>query len=78
MFFKSIFILIFGFAPFIVFSQDYTVSGTIKDFKTGEPIPGAAVFELNSLTIGTFTNAAGYFKLRFDIKRIDLKVDYIG
>jgi hypothetical protein len=61
-----------------VFAQQYKVSGTVTDMKTGEPIIGAAVFELNTVTTGTSTNVEGHYKLIFEKKTIWLKAAYIG
>ena len=71
-------------SAFLVFSvvayaqEEFTISGYVKDFKTEEPIIGAAVFEYNTVTKGTPTDTEGYFSLTFSKNDIYLKFAYIG
>ncbi|NPA68129.1 MAG: hypothetical protein GXO50_05925, partial [Chlorobi bacterium] len=74
---KFVFILIL-FLNTVAFSQEYIVTGIVKDIKTNEPVTGAAVFELGDVTTGTATNIDGSFKLHFSKSHILLKVAYIG
>jgi hypothetical protein len=71
-------ITLFAIIPVFTNAQTYQVSGRVTDFKTGEPIIGAAVFELNTVTTGTATNVEGWYKLVFEKRRIWLKAAYIG
>ncbi len=75
---KSAFIFILIFLYQLTYSQEITVNGIVKDAKTNEPIPGAAVFELGDVTVGTATDTEGFFSLNFSKKHILLKVAYIG
>ncbi len=49
--------------PFTLSAQQF-ISGRITDAGDGKPIPGAAVFIANT-TVGTTTDSAGYYRLRF-------------
>lgn len=67
----------------IVFSvnllaQPGTLSGTVKDTDTGEPLAGASVFIIGTYS-GAYTNNSGGFELR-DIKPGDysVKFSYVG
>lgn len=57
--------LLFGLSLFLLWSvdaQERTVSGTIKDAETGDPVPGANVVEKGT-TNGTITDFNGQYKL---------------
>ena len=45
------------------FSQNYTLSGYVKDTRTGETLIGVNVFNKASVTQGTSTNNYGFFSL---------------
>ena len=51
----------------ILFSQNksdkFTISGTIKDGKTGEELIGATIFLKDTTGIGAVTNAYGFYSL---------------
>src|SRR5258706_16086959 len=55
-------------AFFLVAQVDYaqnnfTLSGTVKDLKTGETMIGAAVFVNELAGVGTVTNAYGFYSI---------------
>ncbi len=75
---KTILSLALSLFVLALFSQEYTVSGYVKDFKTQDPIIGAAVFEANTVTNGTPTDTEGYFSLDFTKKNVYIKFAYIG
>ena len=54
-----------------------TVSGTVRDINTGEPITGTAVLIKDPVT-GTTTNQAGYFSLTLPKGRHELHFQSIG
>jgi hypothetical protein len=56
----------------------YTISGTVKDAKTGEELIGATVRLKDSLAIGTMTNAYGFFSLTIPAGKKKLSAAYIG
>src|SRR5579871_1599426 len=58
-------------------SQNFIVRGTIKDEKSGQPLPGASVFAQNT-TIGTISDSAGRFALRLPNGGYDMIVSYTG
>ena len=61
-----------------VFSQStYTISGKIIDAETKLPLQAASVFAQNT-TMGTATNADGYFKLELPNGGYDLVVSFTG
>ncbi len=61
-----LYILVFLFTIVnVVSGQDKSLTGTIKDSKTGEPIPFTNVY-IKGTTIGTISDTTGYFKLDFD------------
>ena len=53
-------ILVFWSVP--VFSQQFSISGTVLDEETGAPIEGAHVFISNTM-LGTITDKAGFYRL---------------
>lgn len=57
---KTILLLLFVSLPILCLSQDITVSATLVDKETGEPL-GYASVGLKSLAIGTISNANGEF-----------------
>ncbi|HBX51789.1 MAG: collagen-binding protein [Bacteroidetes bacterium RIFOXYA12_FULL_35_11] len=56
----------------------YTISGYVKDIKTGEELIGATVFVKDSKTIGTSTNAYGFFSLTIPEGNYIIIAQYIG
>lgn len=70
------------FLSLSVFSQSkgerFTVSGTVKDSKTGEELIGATVYLKDTAGIGTITNAYGFFSLTIPRDRNQLAIRYIG
>ena len=67
---------------YIIFTPDpeeeiYTVHGYVRDYISGESIPFANVFFMNTST-GDITNQNGYFLLRAPRGEHTLQVSYIG
>lgn len=58
--------------------KNFTVSGTIRDGKTGEEMIGATVMLLDTTGIGTATNAYGFFSLTVPMSAKRLSFRYIG
>lgn len=54
-----------------VFSQTRTISGTVTDSKSGEPVIGATV-TIKGTSTGTITDTEGTFLLRTDQTRVRL------
>ena len=61
----------------ISFSQSFTISGTIKDAESGEPIIGAKVFDTKSKK-GTVSNEYGFYSITLPKDSVYLRVSYIG
>jgi hypothetical protein len=55
-----------------------TISGTIRDGKTGEELIGATVFVKDTAGIGTVTNSYGFFSLTVPANRNTVTVRYVG
>ena len=61
-----------------LFSQDFNLSGYVKDSKSLEPLVGANVF-IKGTSIGSSTNETGFYELK-DLKvgQYIIKASYIG
>ena len=57
--------------------QKFTISGTVKDAKTGESLIGAAI-KLQELSGGTVTNSYGFFSITVPIGKYNFLVTYVG
>jgi hypothetical protein len=66
---------VFGTVVCVVFylasvaQSKYTVSGIVKDDKTGEELIGASVYLKDTTGIGTVTNSYGFFSLSIPISK---------
>ena len=74
--FRAIAILFF-LLPVIGLSQNFTISGYVKDKANGESAVGANVYVKESMT-GTSTNAYGFFSLTLPQGKYTLVCSYIG
>ncbi len=69
---------------FILFSvsasaqNKFTVSGTIKDKKTGEALIGATIRDVEKAANGAATNEYGFYSLTLPAGTYKLQIDYIG
>lgn len=61
----------------ITWGQKYTISGYIRDKKTGEDLPGANVY-VEEIKKGTSTNIYGFFSITLPKGNYNLKISYIG
>ncbi len=68
-------IVVKGYAQSIV--EKSTISGFIKDVKSGEALIGATVFDKNS-NQGTVSNAYGFFSLTLNRAPVSLQYSYVG
>jgi CarboxypepD_reg-like domain len=73
---RFLFILLL-FALSIITNGQFTVTGTVIDSTTREPMPGASVFCQNT-TSGTVTNKQGEFSLQLKSGGYDLIISYTG
>ena len=60
------------------FSQNYTLSGYVKDTRTGETLIGVNVFNKSSITQGTSTNTYGFYSLTIPQGKYTIKISYVG
>lgn len=72
-------LLIFFFLAFtqVLFSQTFTISGTVKESESGEPIIGAKIFDTKSKK-GTLSNDYGFFSITLPKDSVYLRVSYMG
>lgn len=78
-----------GFLPFLLLAATTTIqaqtptarvtlSGTVQDARTGEKLPGAAVYTAGG-QVGTSTNAAGFYSLTLPAQdSVRLTASYLG
>jgi hypothetical protein len=74
---KHILIFIYLFVPSFLFSQNITISGTVKDKKNGEDLIGVNVY-LKDLKIGTQTNVYGFYSITAPAGTHSLILTYLG
>ncbi len=58
--------------------QKYTVSGTIKDARTGEGLIGASIATAGTQPNGVVTNDFGFFSLSLPAGNYQLQLSYVG
>lgn len=67
--------LLFGIASSA--QNTHSIRGTVKDFKNGETLLGATVF-LKGTSIGTITNAYGFYSITAEEGNYTLVISYMG
>ena len=65
------------FFPLFVFSQNHTLSGYVKDSKTGEALIGVSIL-VEKESKGVTTNLYGYYSISLDAGLYDVKYSYVG
>ncbi len=77
---RGLFILaIFCLFGFSMYAQtEYTISGYVKDEKTGEELIGATVFIKELQTVGTATNAYGFYSITIREGNYTVTAQFIG
>ena len=65
------------FFPLFVVSQNHTLSGYVKDAKTGEALIGVSIF-VEKESKGVSTNVYGYYSISLDAGQYDVKYSYVG
>ena len=76
---RLLFLFAFALTTSLLFSQNkYTISGEIKDAKTGEALIGAIVYPIELPKVGIATNAYGFFSLSLPEGSYTLAVQYVG
>lgn len=74
---QIILILIFLSLYWGALGQNYTISGHIKDQKTGEELIGAAIY-VEELKTGTITNVYGFYSITLPKGNYTLNFSYMG
>ncbi|NVO02863.1 MAG: TonB-dependent receptor, partial [Bacteroidetes bacterium] len=75
---KTIIFLLIFISSFSVFSQQkFTISGYVKDSKTGESLIGANVYVKETMK-GSTTNQYGFFSITVDKGQYEFVVTYVG
>lgn len=64
--------------PMLVYSQEITVSGTVLDASTNEPLPGAIVQVKEIRSAGAVTNVNGKFRLLLKAEKATLIVKLVA
>jgi TonB dependent receptor/CarboxypepD_reg-like domain/TonB-dependent Receptor Plug Domain len=83
---RKIFILIFNFSLIIVqpclsgydTSKPITISGFVRDLKTGESITGAIIYPKENPNLGITSNSYGYFSLSLPAGNYTIIIQYLG
>src|SRR4051812_31994965 len=70
--------LMFLLVSFSSYAQKYTVSGTIKDKKTGEVLIGATIAVADSPALGAVSNEYGFYSLTIPKGRYRLVFRYVS
>ena len=65
------------FFPLFVVSQNHTLSGYVKDSKTGEALIGVSIF-IEKESKGVSTNVYGYYSISLNAGQYDVKYSYVG
>lgn len=61
-----------------IFSQSYNLSGTITNAESGETITGAIVSSIDNPSIGTVSNAYGFYSLSIPAGSQKIRIKYLG
>ncbi len=72
------FVVCLLFSSMVKGQEKYTISGTISDSKTGETLIGATVFVREQPTLGTVTNAYGFYSLAAPKGNCTIVVSFVG
>jgi hypothetical protein len=75
---QRLFLLLLLFFPFVVCSQNYTVSGYVSDANSGETLIGANIYVKNDPGRGTASNAYGFYSLTLEKGNYELVFSYLG
>ena len=65
------------FFPLFLVSQNHTLSGYVKDAKTGEALIGVSIF-VEKESKGVSTNVYGYYSISLDAGQYGVKYSYVG
>lgn len=71
-------ILIISFLPLLSKSQNFTVSGTVKEKSSGETLTGASVGVVEKPKVGVTTNEYGFYSLSLPKGKYTLRISFVG
>ncbi len=74
---KIIYLLIIILFTSNIFSQKYTISGYVRDKKTGEDLPGANIL-VEEIKKGTSSNNYGFYSITLPKGNYTLKISFVG
>ncbi len=74
---KCLVFALLALLPSMLYAQR-TITGTVKDKATGEPLIGATVVDKDNFSRGTVTDFDGSFELRVDATTVALRISYTG
>ncbi len=78
---RNLYIYFFFFTSLLgssAWAQNGALTGMVKDSTTGEPLVGCSVY-IDGTSLGTFTNAEGYYSLaNISLDKFDLVFSYMG
>ena len=75
---RSLTLALFLIFQFNILSQQFTLSGNIKDAENGEDLIGASIYVKNKKEIGTISNIYGYYSLSLEKGAYTIIFNYIG
>lgn len=70
-------VVIFAISPFLLRSQNFTISGFVTDSESGEAITGANIFSPTTLS-GTQSNTYGFYSITLPSDSVELRFSYVG
>jgi hypothetical protein len=73
----SLTLLFLTFLQFTLLAQNISISGTLKDGKTGEALIGANVYDPVSY-VGSITNPYGFFSIQIPSTSKEIHISYVG
>lgn len=71
-------ILIISFLPLLSKSQNFTVSGTVKEKSSGETLTGATVGVIEKSKVSVTTNEYGFYSLTLPKGKYTLRISFVG
>jgi len=72
------FTLTIGFFPILSYSQNLTVSGTVKEKSSGETLTGASIGVVEKPGVGVTTNEYGFYSLSLPKGKYTLRISFVG
>ncbi len=66
------------FSLTLLFSQNFTLSGYVKDQRSGETLTGVNVYNKSNAQQGASTNAYGFYSLTLPKGKYTIKISFVG